>query len=329
MAHKVAVLMGGTSHERAISLASGRVICHALEQAGHEVLALDTTDELVEVLRREQPDCVYIALHGKHGEDGTIQSVLDLLDIPYVGSAAAVARNTWNKAALSQALSAFRAGQEGFAHVPAQIRLNADAFSVMGAAQALDLIAEKIGGFPLCVKPVRQGSALGMSKVTCEEELAPAILEAFSYDDAVLVESWVDGVELAVSIVGTGRDAYCLPAVEIVAREGLYDNAARQDRNAVDYFVPVRLDSLAPSREEAEAILSEIERAALEVHEAFGCTDLSRVDLIWDGGAPVVLECDISPGMTELSLFPMALKAAGQDLPEFLTELVDDAINRS
>lgn len=328
MSQKVAVLMGGTSHERGVSLASGKVICHALEQAGYEVLPLDTTEELVNTLRAERPDCVYIALHGKHGEDGTIQSVLDLLDIPYVGAQAAVARNTWNKAALRPTLEAHRAGNEGPAHVPAQLRLNADAFSVMGAAFALDLIADKVGGFPVCVKPVRQGSALGMSKVERQEDLGAAILNAFSYDDAVLIEEWIDGVELAVSILGTGRDAYCLPAVEIVPREGLYDNAARSDMNAVDFFAPVRLESLSPNREEAEAILAEIERAALEVHEAFGIRDMSRVDLIWDGGSAQVLECDISPGMTELSLFPMAVRAAGEDLSHVLSDLVEEAINR-
>lgn len=328
MSQKVAVLMGGTSHERAVSLASGKVICHALEQAGYEVLPLDTTEELVNVLREERPDCVYIALHGKHGEDGTIQSVLDLLDIPYVGAQADVARNTWNKAALKPTVEAFRNGEEGAAHFPPHVRLNADAFSAMGAACAVDLIADKVGGYPVCVKPVRQGSALGMSKVENQEELCKAILNAFCYDDAVLIESWIDGVELAVSILGTGRDAYCLPAVEIVPRNGLYDNEARSDINAVDFFAPVRLESLAPNREDAEAILAEIERAALEVHEAFGVRDLSRVDLIWDGGCAQVLECDISPGMTDLSLFPMAVRAAGEDLPEVLRALVEQAIER-
>ncbi len=333
---KVAVLMGGTSHERVTSLASGQNICRALEEAGYEVLPLDTTKDLTQVLRMEQVDCVYIALHGKHGEDGTIQSVLELLGIPYVGTCGDRARNTWNKAALASSLAAYRnaAGASSNSLVnsacaPKSIRLNEDAFSVMGAAHALDLIPHKLGGFPLCVKPVRQGSAYGVSRVEDLSELAPAMLKAFSYDDAVLVEPWIEGVELALSIVGEGEDAYCLPAVEIVPHKGhLYDTEARQDEDLVDYYAPVRLESLAQDASEAEAILSEIERAALEVHEAFACRDLSRVDLIWDGAKAQILELDISPGMTDLSLFPMALKAANMSLSELLSELVEGAIAR-
>lgn len=336
MTKKVAVLMGGTSHERATSLASGKRICTALEEAGYEVLPLDTTKDLVQVLRMEQPDCAYIALHGKHGEDGTIQSVLELLGIPYVGTCGEQARNTWNKAALGEALQAYRSSVYassnpliGSAYCPRSIRLNADSFSVMGAAFALDLIPHKVGGFPLCVKPVRQGSAYGVARVEYLDELGKAVLDAFSYDDAVLIEPWIEGLELAVSIVEGEDGAYCLPAVEIVPRDGrLYDTEARLDFDAVDFYAPVRLESLSPDRAQAESMLSEIERAALEVYEAFGCRDLARVDLIWDGARAQILELDISPGMTELSLFPMALKAAGEELSDLLRELVERAIAR-
>lgn len=336
LSKKIAVLMGGTSHERAISLASGKRICAALEDAGYEVLPLDTTADLVQVLRMEQPDCAYIALHGKHGEDGTIQSVLELLGIPYVGTAGEQARNTWNKAALSSALQSYRSSAcassnplAGSARCPRSFCLNADAFSVMGAAHALDLIPHKLGGFPLCVKPVRQGSAYGVSRVEYLDELGSAILDAFSYDDAVLVEPWIEGVELAVSIVEDVDGAYCLPAVEIVPRDNkLYDTEARLDFDAVDFYAPVRLESLSSDRAQAESMLSEIERAALEVYEAFACRDLARVDLIWDGAHAQILELDISPGMTELSLFPMALKAAEIELSELLRELIEAAIAR-
>lgn len=335
MAKKIAVLMGGTSHERVSSLKSGQRICAALEEAGYDVLPLDTTQDLVEALRQEQPDCAYIALHGKHGEDGTIQSVLELLGIPYVGTCGEAARDTWNKATLPAVLDSYRkrAGASsnplvGSAGVLPMLRLNEDAFSVMGAAHAIDLIPHKLGGFPLCVKPVRQGSAYGVSKVYDLEELAEAMLKAFSFDDAVLVQPWVEGVELAVSILGTEGEAYSLPAVEIVPKRGLYDTEARLDDDAVDYFTPVRLESLSSNREEAEAMLSEIERAALEVHEAYGCRDFSRVDLIWDGAQAQILEVDISPGMTDLSLFPMAIEAAGERFADVISDLVEEACSR-
>jgi D-alanine-D-alanine ligase len=329
MSYKVAVLMGGTSLEREFSLAGGKRVCDALEEAGHEVVPLDTTSELVNTLREEKPDVAYSVLHGKHGEDGTIQSLLEFLRIPFVGSPATVCRTTWNKSTLPYVLATHREQPNPAAAWPYGVCIASDCFKDMGAAYALDLIPDRIpAGLPVCVKPASQGSALGMSKVSREEDLGPAILNALSYDDEVLIEEWVDGVELAVSVVGEGDDAYTLTPVEIVPRAGIYDTNARLDDDAVDFYAPVRLESLSPDPSTAQSIRSEIERAALEVHRAYGCRDLSRVDIIWDGGQAKVLEVNISPGMTNMSLFPMAVEASGLTFSSVLSDLLDRAVER-
>lgn len=329
MSYKVAVLMGGNSLEREFSLASGKRVCDALEREGHKVLPLDTTPSLVETLRAERPDVAYIALHGKHGEDGAIQSLLEFLQIPFVGSPATVCRLTWNKSTIPHVITSHREDDSGAAAWPYGICIAADAFKDMGAATALDLVEQRIpSGYPLAVKPASGGSAMGLNKVANVKELAPAILDALSFDSEVLIEEWVDGVELAVSIVGDGWDAHALPPVEICPKQTIYDTVARLDADAVDYYAPIRAESLSNDPSTAEAIRAEIERAALEAHRAFYCRDMSRIDIIWDGAQAKILEVDISPGMTELSLFPTACVAAGLTLDSVLTELLDRAVAR-
>ncbi|MEG0071260.1 MAG: D-alanine--D-alanine ligase [Raoultibacter sp.] len=322
---KVAVLMGGSSFEREFSLASGKQVCAALEEAGHKVVPLDTTKDLVPTLRSEKPQVAYSALHGKHGEDGTIQSLLEFLEIPFVGSPSSVCRNTWNKATLPSVMNQYAnaTGDESVASWPQGICIARDAFKDMGAATALDLVESRIpGGFPLAVKPACGGSALGVHRVDTQEDLGKAILDALGYDTEVVVEQWVEGVELAVSILGEGWDAHALPPVEIVPKQGLFSTEARMDIDAVDYYTPVRLASLAEKEVHAQAIRAEIERAALEVYRAYGVRDLGRVDMVWDGARARVLEIDVSPGMTELSLFPAACAAAGLSLSSVFDALV-------
>lgn len=325
MGLKVAVLMGGASFEREFSLASGKNVCAALEEAGHKVVPLDTTSDLVPTLRSERPDVCYSALHGKHGEDGTIQSLLEFLDIPFVGSPASVCQRTWNKDSMHSEMATYRAitGEPPVASWPQGIYVARDAFKDMGAATALDLVQERVhGGYPVCVKPAHGGSAMGVHKVDCVEDLGEAILDALSFDSAVVIEQWIDGVEMAVSVLGTGWDAYALPPVEIVPAGGMYDTEARMTPGAVEYYAPVRPESLAPIEVDSQAIRAEIERAALEVYRAYNVRDLARIDLIWDGAQARVFEVNVSPGMAETSLFPAACKAAGLTLPGVLNELV-------
>ncbi len=322
---KVAVLMGGTSFERQISLDSGKRVCEALEEAGHKVVPLDTTKDLVPTLRSERPDICYIALHGKHGEDGTIQGLLDYLDIPYVGSSADACRNSRNKALIPSMIRRMRSltGESDNAYWPVGFCLNGDTFKDMGAATALDMAVERIpGGYPLCVKPARGGSAFGVHRVDKPEDLGSAILDALSYDNDVLIEQWIEGVELSVSILGSGWAAHALPPVEIVPRGEYFLYDARVDEDAVDFYAPVRLESLSDDEGTAQVIRAEIERAALEAYRACGINDLGRVDLIWDGAQARILEVDVSPGMTERSLFPAACQAAGLTLSGVLDKLV-------
>lgn len=331
MGLKVAVLMGGASFEREFSLKSGRNVCAALEEAGHKVVALDTTPDLVPTLRSERPDVAYIALHGKHGEDGTIQSLLEFVGVPFVGSSATACRQTWNKDSLHGTMASYRAitGDDPIASWPQGICIARDAFKDMGAATALDLVGERvIGGYPVAVKPAHGGSALGVHRVDSQEGLGEAILDALSYDDHVVIEQWIEGVEMAVSVLGTGWDAHALPPVEIVAKNGLYDTAARLDPDGATFYAPVRLSSLAADEADAQAIRAEIERAALEVYRAYELEDLARLDVIWDGAQARVLETNVSPGMTEDSLFPAACEASGLSLSAVLNELVQVAADR-
>lgn len=332
MGLKVAVLMGGKSFEREFSLESGKLVCEALEQAGHKVVPLDTNAQLVPTLRSEKPDVVYNALHGKHGEDGTIQSLLEFLGIPFVGSPASVCHRAYNKDALHSSLAKYReiTGDAAVASWPQGIYITRDAFKDMGAVTALDLIPERVaGGFPLIVKPAHGGSALGVHKVDKAEDLGEAILDALSYDDAVNIEQFVEGVEISVAVLGNGWDAYALPPVEIVAQGDFYDADARLNAELVDMYCPVRNESLSADEAEAQAIRAEIERAALEVYHAYNVRDLGRIDMIWDGAQAKCFEVDVSPGMTSHSLFPKACEAAGLSMSAVLDELVQTASGRA
>lgn len=332
MGLKVAVLMGGSSFEREFSLESGKNVCDALVEAGHKVVPLDTNSELVPTLRSEKPDVVYSALHGKHGEDGTIQSLLEFLGIPFVGSPASVCHRSYNKDALHSSLQKYRdiTGDAAVASWPQGVFIAKDAFKDMGAATALDLVPERvIGGYPVLVKPAHGGSAMGIHKVDDPDALGEAILDALSYDDAVNIEQWIDGVELSVSILGSGWDAYALPPVEIVPKGQFFDTAAHLDSELVDFYCPVRPASLSPDPAVAEGIRAEIERAALEVYRAYSVRDLGRIDMIWDGSEAKCFEVDVSPGMTNHSLFPLACEAAGLSMPAVLDELVSVAAGRA
>lgn len=332
MSLKVAVLMGGQSFERKFSLESGKRVCEALEEAGHKVVPLDTVPDLVPTLRSEKPDVVYNALHGKHGEDGTVQSLLEFLGIPFVGSPASVCHRAYNKDALHSSVQKYRdiTGEDGVASWPQGVFIARDAFKEMGAATALDLVEDRVaGGYPVVVKPAHGGSALGVHKVYDQDHLGEAILDALSYDDAVNIEQWIDGVELSVSILGSGWDAHALPPVEIVAHRDFFDAEARLDEHQVDFYCPVRPESLSPDPAQAQAIRAEIERAALEVYRAYSVRDLGRIDLIWDGAQAKCFEVDVSPGMTAHSLFPLACESSGLSLTAVLDELVNVAAGRA
>mgnify|MGYP001128389101 FL=1 len=311
---KVAVLMGGRSLEREVSLASGERVVDALTSLGYRVLALDITPELVETLRAERPDCCYIALHGKDGEDGTIQELLEFLGIPYTGPGVTASALAWDKAV------AKRLFLENDIPTPPWVTLTADAFKEAGAATALDLIPSVAGDYPLVVKPAKQGSALGLNRIDEASLLAEALLTALGYDDAAIIEKWIDGPELAVSVLNGLGGIEVLPPVEIVAKSGLFDFQAMYTQGETDYFVPARLQM---------SVFAEVERLARKVHELLGCRDVSRVDMVVGAdGTPYVLECNTSPGMTQTSLLPMAAKAVGLSFQDVVERLTQAALSR-
>ncbi len=309
MKEKIAVLMGGQSLEREVSLVSGKRVCDALEAEGYRVLALDVTPDLVATLRSERPDAVYIALHGKYGEDGTVQELLEFLGIPYTGPGVVASALAWDKALSKRLFVA-----DGIP-TPAWVTFTADAFKQMGAATALDLVPAAVGGFPVAVKPSKQGSALGLTKVDDASGLAEALLGALAYGDAAIVEKWIDGRELAVSVIN-GRDGSprVFPPVEMEPKSGLFDFTAMYTPGESDYYVPARLD---------EVTTAAVNDLAARVHTLLGCERVSRVDMVVAAdGTPYVLEANTSPGMTETSLLPMAAAAEGIDFQELVGHLV-------
>lgn len=316
MKEKIAVLMGGRSLEREVSLASGGHVVDALTDLGYNVVALDLIPELVDTLRSERPDACYIALHGKLGEDGTIQEMLEFLGIPYTGPGVLASALAWDKD-LSKRIMA-----DAGVVVPKSVALSVDGVKEMGAARSLDLLPEAIGGLPAIVKPARQGSALGLRRVDDPADLADAIVSALGFDSKVLVERFIEGTELAVSVLDdreTGEPC-ALPPVEIVARGGVFDYDARFEPDAVEYFAPARLTS------EQDAA---VRATAVRVHEVLGCRDVSRVDMILaKDGTPCVIEANTSPGMTVTSLLPMAAEADGLTFPQLVDRLVKAALAR-
>jgi D-alanine-D-alanine ligase len=314
MSKKIAVLMGGPSLERDVSLKSGERVTAALSRSGYRVVPLDVTSDLVDRLRSEKPDAVYIALHGRFGEDGTVQELLDFLDVPYTGPGVLANTLAWDKA-ISKRLFV----REEIP-TPEWVTLTSDAFKQMGAAAALDHITAAVGDFPLAVKPAKQGSALGLAKVEEADALPEALLAALSYDDKAIVERWVEGVELAVSVLDGKDGPEVLPSVEIEAKSGLFDFTAMYTAGETEYFVPARV---------ADDVGAEIDRLAKAVHLVVGCRDVSRVDMVvGDDDVPYVLECNTSPGMTETSLLPMAAEHAGLGFDDVVDRLARSALAR-
>jgi D-alanine-D-alanine ligase len=299
---RIAVLMGGRSLERDVSLRSGRRVCHALEELGHEVLGLDVDENLVPFLNKERPDLVYIALHGKFGEDGTIQELLEILNIPYTGPGVFSSALGFNKS-LSKEIFI----REGIPTPPFFV-LSEATFQEMGALDALQAVGEKLG-FPLVVKPAAQGSALGIKIATAQEDLPGAVHTALHYDERVLLEKHVSGTEVEA-----------LPLVETVPLGGFFDFDSRYTPGLTEYYCPARLDD--DTAQKATDI-------ALETHRALGCLNVSRVDMIVDEqGVPQVLELNISPGMTETSLLPMAATTAGIEFNELVSRLIGLAMEK-
>jgi D-alanine-D-alanine ligase len=304
------VLKGGRSLEREVSLRSGANVEAALRRLGHDVLPVDVDGRLVRTLRAERPDAAFLALHGKGGEDGTVQELLEILEIPYTGPGVLACERAWDKVV---AKAHFAASE---LPTPAWHAFNQDAFRELGAADALPDIQESLG-LPLVVKPAKQGSALGIAVAREPGAVAGALMAALAYDDRVMLERFVAGRELAVSVLG-GREPETLPAVEAITHgREFYDFEARYTPGLTDLEAPARVP---------DAVAAEAERLAIACFRTLGCRGLGRVDLILDADERLwILELNTTPGMTDTSLLPRAAEAAGTTFDQVVDRILGEA----
>ena len=307
----VAVLKGGRSLERQVSLRSGARVEDALERLGHEVVALDVSQDLIERLRDASPDVAFIAMHGRDGEDGTVQELLEILDIPYTGSGVLACVRATDKVLAKHLMI------EAGIPTPEFFAFSETAFRELGAADALPAIEERLG-FPIVVKPSSQGSALGIKFARSAADVPAALVAAFSYDSRVLLERYVDGRDLAVSIL----DGDPLPVVEAVPTgDGFYDFEARYEIGRTEFVCPATL---------AEGLTEQAQELALRTYRLLGCSAFGRVDLMLGAdGELTVLEANPIPGLTETSLLPQAAEAAGISFDELVGRIVELALERA
>ena len=310
---RVLVLAGGLSHERDVSLRSGRRVAEALREAGAEVEVRDMDADLLRILRSDRPDCVLPLLHGETGEDGAVREVLELVGLPYVGSRPSPCRAAFDKPVAKAAVA--RAGVA----TPPGVTLPHETFRELGAAAVMEAIIAALG-LPLFVKPARGGSALGCTPVRTPEELPGAMINAYAYGPTALVERLVEGIEVAVPVVDVGTGPQALPVVSIDPDGGVYDYTARYTAGSTAFEVPAKL---------SDNVAEECARVARTAHEALGLRDLSRSDMIVDAeGVVWFLEVNVAPGLTETSTVPLSVAAAGLDLGELMADLVTTAISR-
>lgn len=293
---KVAVLLGGRSAEREISLRSGQVVLAALQRSKVNAHAFDPAGQPLENLLQHGFDRAFIALHGRYGEDGSVQGALELMELPYTGSgilASALAMDKWRTKMIWQAAG-----------------INTPDYVMLDASSRFRDVADRLG-LPLIIKPAREGSTLGLNKVDNEQDFRSAYQAAAEYDSLVLAEQFIQGIELTAAIL----DDMPLPLVRIDVAEGLYDYQAKYFSESTRYTCPSGLSA---------ALTTRIQEQALYAHRILGCTGWSRVDLILDENEqPFFLETNTSPGMTDHSLVPMAAKAAGISFDELVVQILE------
>jgi D-alanine-D-alanine ligase len=308
---RLVVLRGGHSMERDVSFLTGRRVQHALERLGHEVHPLDIEDSTTGTLMEISPDAAFICLHGPGGEDGTVQALLETLGIPYTGSGPLSSIRCMDKDYAKRALRA--AGVQ----TPDFRTFLRKAMNEMGASAALDVAADDLG-YPLVVKPAREGSSFGLSRVETPGGLLDAVYEALGYDAKILLESWVDGAEISIPIIEpAGEEPRTLGLVEIRPREGAYNFEAKYTPGATDFAIPAEIPLEAASL---------VEETALTAYKILGCSGFARVDTIFEGDTPWVLDVKTIPGFTETSTFPLAAEAAGTTFEKLVETILDAAL---
>lgn len=309
----VAVLAGGLSHERDVSIRSGRRLAAALREVGLTVDEWDTDAALIDRLTVHRPDAVVVALHGGAGENGAVQSVLQMLNVPFVGSDASACRRAWDKPMAKTALV------EAGLSTPAWVALPQAIFRELGARPVLDALVARLG-LPLVLKPGQGGSALGVYVVRAAGELPAAMVGCLAYSETVLAERYVSGTEIAVTVVDTAGGLRALPAIEIEPDGGFYDFAARYTAGFTTFHCPARL---------SPAVADTVAELAVRAHSVLGLRDVSRTDaVVTADGTVQVLEVNVSPGLTETSLLPMAVQEYGSTMGYLFRDLVERAIAR-
>ncbi len=300
--------MGGMSEERDVSLRSGKAIWEALLALGYEAQALDFNRTAIRDIIDYKPDLVFIALHGKYGEDGTVQGLLESLQIPYTGSGVAT-----SAICIDKVLSKRIFTSEGIPNAAYQIinRPELDQPDVI-REQLLTRI-----GLPLVVKAATQGSSIGTYIIKDEKEIITAIEKAFQYSREVLVEAFIDGQELTVAVIGN-NEPQVLPLIEITSANSFYDYESKYTKGMCEHIIPARI---------GEDSAAKIVSISQQVYKLMGCQGFARIDFILDKqGQPFVLEVNTIPGMTEMSLVPDAARAAGIEFNELVEIIVNMAL---
>ncbi|MBD7964678.1 D-alanine--D-alanine ligase family protein [Fictibacillus norfolkensis] len=304
---KIAVLYGGVSAEREVSLSTGKQIISALESKGHEVTGIDFHPSRLKDLLELEADIVFLGLHGKYGEDGRLQGLLDMMEIPYVGSGALASGIAMDKAKSKQFF------KEANIHIAKEKVLYRKSYDENQLELSFD--------FPAVVKPNREGSTIGLTIAQNHDELLKGIAEAFLHDDTILVEQFVSGKEVTVAVMGEHNNYKALPVVEIEPKNAFYDYESKYAEGGSIHYVPARLD---------ESTTAKLQKQAVLAHEVLGCEVYSRVDFIvpHDGSEPVILEVNTLPGMTPTSLFPDAAKEIGMDYPSMIEKLIELSLKK-
>ncbi|WP_027339299.1 D-alanine--D-alanine ligase [Halonatronum saccharophilum] len=307
---KIGVIRGGRSAEREISLKTGKAVLNALNARGYKVFDLDPAYNLHSSLRNKDIDLAFIALHGRYGEDGTIQGLLDIEGIPYTGSGVLS-----SALAIDKVMSKRLFEQQGLATPRFKTLTSKDL--------ERDLLALKEGlikelELPIVVKPALEGSSIGLSIVHKDEDLITAIKEALKHDVEVLVEEFIEGREITIGILGN-EDPQLLPIIEIKPNEGVYDFNAKYTKGMTEFVIPASLD---------KQVYKKSEDLALQAYKVLRCRGMGRVDLmISKQGEPYLLEVNTIPGMTETSLLPQAAKSAGIDFDQLVAKILEYALD--
>jgi D-alanine-D-alanine ligase len=313
---RVAVLKGGRSLERNVSLRSGARVEDALQRLGHDVVPVDVGADLVDRLQAVAPDVAFVALHGRGGEDGTVQELLELIGVPYTASGPSACSRCMDKVVAKHELRG--AGLP----TPDFYAFSQAAFEELGAARALPALEERLD-FPIVVKPAAQGSALGIKFARTAADVPGAIVAAFSYDTKVLLERHVEGRDLAVSVIDGPAGPEALPVVEAIPNEEhFYDFEARYEIGRTTFTCPAAIGDEATAR---------AQELALAAYSTLGCAGFARVDLMLEEGTGelYLLEANAIPGLTDTSLLPLAAEAAGISFEDLIARIVELAVART